>query len=82
MALRCVLHRSGRLWIPAAFWATPVDLVPLPRLHRPEGEPGTEPKTFPEQLDAAKTGQEFATVLGGLFAALEKAMEAEGCDDE
>jgi hypothetical protein len=42
----------------------------------------TEPKTFPEQLDAAKTGQEFATVLGGLFAALEKAMEAEGCDDE
>lgn len=39
----------------------------------------TDPKTIPEQLDAAKTGAEFGAVLCALWAALEKAMEA---DDE
>lgn len=32
-----------------------------------------EPKTIPEQLDAARDGTEFAAVLQGLFAGLEKA---------
>ncbi len=40
-----------------------------------------DPKTFPEQLDAAKTGQEFGAVLSGLFGALEQAMDREA-DDE
>jgi hypothetical protein len=39
----------------------------------------TDPRTIPEQLDAAKTGAEFGAVLCGLFAALERAMDA---DDE
>lgn len=36
-----------------------------------------EPKTLPEMLDAAETGEEFAAVLGGLFKALEKARDDE-----
>ena len=34
-----------------------------------------EPRTVPEQLDAARNGQEFAAVLAGLFAALEQARD-------
>lgn len=37
----------------------------------------TDPKTFPERLDAAKNGEEFASVLNGLFSALEAAMDEE-----
>lgn len=36
-----------------------------------------EPKTIAEKLDAAQTGEEFAGVLGGLFASLERARNAE-----
>lgn len=36
-----------------------------------------EPKTLPEMLDAAQDGKEFAEVLGGLFAALDKARAKE-----
>lgn len=36
-----------------------------------------ERRTLPEALDAAKSPQEFGAVLGGLFAALERAMDAE-----
>jgi hypothetical protein len=32
----------------------------------------TARKTIPDQLDAAKNGQEFAGVLQGLFATLER----------
>lgn len=32
-------------------------------------------QTIPEQLDAARTGQEFGSVLQGLFTALEKSMD-------
>ena len=38
----------------------------------------TNPRTIAEQLDAARDGTEFGAVLGGLFAALEKARD----DDE
>jgi hypothetical protein len=41
----------------------------------------TEPKTVAEKLDAAQTGDEFAQVLGGLFAGLEKARDAEEADE-
>ena len=37
----------------------------------------TDPKTFPEKLDAAKNGAEFAAVLNDLFTALEKAIDDE-----
>lgn len=40
-----------------------------------------EPKTIPEQLDAAETGEEFGRVLTGLFAALDKARWEEADDD-
>lgn len=33
------------------------------------------PKTLPEMLDAAETGEEFGAVLAGLFKALEKARD-------
>lgn len=33
------------------------------------------PRTVPEKLDAARDGQEFASVLRGLFSALERARE-------
>ncbi len=33
------------------------------------------PKTVPEQLDAAETGEEFATALGGFFDMLAAARE-------
>ena len=36
-----------------------------------------DPKTIPEQLDAAETGEEFGRVLSGLFAALDKARWAQ-----
>lgn len=36
-----------------------------------------EPKTIPERLDAAQTGEEFGLVLGSLFGALEKARDEE-----
>jgi len=32
-----------------------------------------DPKTTPEMLDAAQTGEEFGAVLMGVFAALDKA---------
>ena len=36
----------------------------------------TQPRrTLAEQLDAAETGEQFATVLGGLFAALQTARD-------
>ena len=35
-----------------------------------------------DKLDAATTGKEFGAVLGGLFAALETAMEDEEDADE
>jgi hypothetical protein len=41
----------------------------------------TDPKTFPEMLDAAQTGEQFAALLGGAFKALEKAIDEEH-DDE
>ena len=34
-----------------------------------------DPKTIPEQLDAARTGEEFGQVLTGLFALLDRARE-------
>lgn len=37
----------------------------------------TQPKTIAEQLDAAKSGEEFARVLGGLFDALDQARDNE-----
>lgn len=37
----------------------------------------TDPKTIPEQLDAARNGAEFGAVLGNLFAAVEKARDEE-----
>lgn len=40
----------------------------------------TEPKTIPELLDAAENGAQFGEVLGGLFAALEKARWADDDD--
>lgn len=33
--------------------------------------------TFPERLDAAENGEQFAAVIMGLFSALEQAMEDE-----
>jgi hypothetical protein len=33
------------------------------------------PMTIVEQLDAAESGEEFAQVLGGLFAALDRARD-------
>lgn len=35
----------------------------------------SDPKTFPEKLDAAKNGQEFAAVLEELFTALQEAKD-------
>lgn len=35
----------------------------------------TDPKTIPERFDTARDGAEFAGVLQGLFAGLEKAMD-------
>lgn len=37
----------------------------------------TEPKTVAEKLDAAKSGEEFADVIQGLFGALERARDEE-----
>ncbi len=37
-----------------------------------------EKRTLAEALDAAQTGEEFGAVLGGLFAALERAKDEEG----
>lgn len=37
----------------------------------------TDPKTFPERLDATKDSAEFASVLNDLFRALEKAIDDE-----
>lgn len=36
-----------------------------------------EPRTVPEALDAAKNGAEFASVLNGLFSALERARDSD-----
>ena len=41
-----------------------------------------EPKTLPEMLDAAATGEEFGAVLGGLFAALDRARQQEEADGD
>ena len=38
--------------------------------------------TFPERLDAAKDGTEFAAVLQGLFGALEQAIDSTDTDEE
>jgi hypothetical protein len=35
------------------------------------------PKTIPEQLDAARTGEEFGAVLLGFMAAVDKEREAD-----
>lgn len=40
----------------------------------------TEPKAFAEQLDATRDGEEFAQVIHGLFAGLERTMDAEEWD--
>lgn len=37
----------------------------------------TPQRTVAEALDAARTPQEFGAVIGGLFAALERAMDEE-----
>jgi hypothetical protein len=37
----------------------------------------TDPKTLAEALDAAQTGEEFAQVLAGLFATLERQRDDE-----
>lgn len=42
------------------------------------GECSRGPKTLAERLDAAETGEEFAQVLTGLFAALDRARHEEG----
>ena len=34
-----------------------------------------QPRTIPEKLDAAQDGLQFAQVIQGLFAGLEKAMD-------
>jgi hypothetical protein len=36
-----------------------------------------QPRTFPEMLDAAQTGEEFAGVLNGLFRHLEQLRDEE-----
>lgn len=36
-----------------------------------------KPKTIAEQLDAARSGEEFAQVLNNLFGVLEKAIDEE-----
>lgn len=41
-----------------------------------------QPKTVAEQLDAARTGEEFGQVVMGLFSTLEKAMDDERDQDE
>ena len=41
-----------------------------------------DPKTIPEQLDAAETGEEFGLVINGLFAALERAKDAASETDD
>ena len=41
----------------------------------------TDPKTWPEHLDAARTGEEFGRVLTGFFAALDKAKWDKDSDD-
>ena len=40
-----------------------------------------EPRTIPERLDAAQDGEQFAAVLGSLFAALEQARDEVGGDE-
>lgn len=40
-----------------------------------------EPKTIPEQLDAAQTGEEFGNVLMGMFASLAKARDEAEVDE-
>lgn len=40
-----------------------------------------EKRTVAEALDAARSPEEFGAVLGGLFTALERAMDAEKDDD-
>lgn len=40
----------------------------------------TEPRTLAEQLDAAENGEQFANVLMGLFATLDKARREDECD--
>ena len=40
-----------------------------------------EPKTIPEQLDAAQDGEEFGNVLMGLFASLAKARDETEADE-
>lgn len=42
----------------------------------------TDPKTWPEHLDAARTPEEFGRVLTGLFTALDKARWAEENTDD
>jgi len=37
-----------------------------------------EPKTLPEMLDTAQTGEEFGDVLMGFFAAMDKARDEAG----
>lgn len=41
----------------------------------------TEPRTIPERLDAAENGEQFAAVLGSLFAALEQARDEVDADE-
>ena len=36
----------------------------------------SEPKTFPERLDAAQDGQEFGAVIDDMFKALQSAKES------
>jgi hypothetical protein len=40
----------------------------------------SEPRTIPEQLDAAQTGEQFGQVIQGLFGSLERAMDQESDD--
>jgi len=40
----------------------------------------TEKKTVAEQLDAARTGEDFGQVLSGLFASLERQRDKEDDD--
>jgi hypothetical protein len=37
----------------------------------------TEPKTVPEMLDAAQTGEEFGVVILGIFKTLERLQDDE-----
>lgn len=42
----------------------------------------SDPKTVAEQLDAAQTGEEFGSVILGLFGKLEKQMDVEASNRE